>query len=612
MVDAVHEWLNLRHPDDLLRLPTGWKRRVLVVAGLFWQGGPEVEASVVPAAERILSAGPTLDGAGRQQALQCLQWAFCHCLYETVHRQGATLLTQVPYAASHDKSCAVSGLESASSQEFLTRRLLLTPESMAFLPLVVRHPSPLQFVLGAPDALVLDKPVPRDAGRAVPGQSGCASLLAGERRPADPGRITGRAGPRQHKFLLQEEAIMIMASGARLCARSTGNWGSRARLDSLWHGTRVRLYTSTIPAVQTAGRGGCPLAGRMAFAGRPPGTGCTRTVGHLDCRIIRTRAFGSAPEGTGAGTLALSGTVHTFVQGLDVIDRKLLARCLNLQRELVEQLASTGRAPDAALPALQEEALLDSLLAINEVDAFVLACRFLTSMESPTEAILERVAGDAASYSSRMGGRVLKLCALGTPVERPVRVALEQLKAWLGRHREQQRWRALAAVVLDKLSALVMLTRINPEAPESIRRQAVQARGLVPWLLQQEALRLNSAQHAGADYLVRRALDALVELGGWGAEARLGAWYHDWLALGSVYKHQAEPPLPDAGSLAFRDWLPSSYGGQLPRLEEVLAAGPESSGKPEDRPPGRVSAVHQWLARWRPDTRPAAGKKTRC
>ena len=156
MVDAVHEWLNLTHPDDLLRLPTGWKRRVLVVAGLLWQGGPEVEASVVPAAERILSAGPALDEAGRQQALQCLQWAFCHCLYETVHRQDATLITQLPYAASHDKSCAVSGLESASSQEFLTRRLLLTPEGMAFLPLVVRHPSPLQFVLGAPDALVLD------------------------------------------------------------------------------------------------------------------------------------------------------------------------------------------------------------------------------------------------------------------------------------------------------------------------------------------------------------------------------------------------------------------------------------------------------------------------
>ena len=129
---------------------------MLIIGGLFWHGGQGLPSSVMPAVESILSAKANLDEDTRQQATRLLQWAFCHCLLETVHRQGSDLMCQVPYASAREKDCAVSGLELVSSQEQLTRRLLLSPEGMQLLPVLVMQEAPVQAVLGKPDVLVVD------------------------------------------------------------------------------------------------------------------------------------------------------------------------------------------------------------------------------------------------------------------------------------------------------------------------------------------------------------------------------------------------------------------------------------------------------------------------
>ena len=238
--------------------------------------------------------------------------------------------------------------------------------------------------------------------------------------------------------------------------------------------------------------------------------------------------------------------------------------------------------------ALEEEALLDSLLGVDDRDAFLLACRFLTSMEQPTEAALDRIA-QGWTDPSPVVDSIMRLCDSDTPADRPIRAALEMLGAWLEQHQQPQPWRELLTQVVYELTMQVLLTRMDPAAPEAAGRKAVQARALIPWLLQQPGLCRSRQEHKGTDYMLRWAMDGLVQLGGWEAEAPLDAWYRDWLALESVYQRCAEPQLSEADAEAFRDWRPSCYGGRLSRLEALLA-GAGSGQKPQDLSQGLVDA----------------------
>ena len=252
--------------------------------------------------------------------------------------------------------------------------------------------------------------------------------------------------------------------------------------------------------------------------------------------------------------------MRAFLQGLDFHDSKLLARCLNMDHKELDQVARVGLArSEPKARVLQEEGLVDSLLdvaGVGDLQAFVLACRFLTRLRSPGSEVLDRVAS-GSDHSSPLGDRVLSLCCgSGNTSEFPVNVTLQNLlvlEPWLYRHQQEQRWYDLMSFLLDHLAALLMLSRTNPSAPERIRKQAEQARTLLPWVLQQDGLRIDGRQHRGGDYLVRRALDALMEFDSWKAEARLRDWYRNWLALPSVYDRLPEPQFTEQGPVFFQE-----------------------------------------------------------
>ena len=382
---------------------------------------------------------------------------------------------------------------------------------------------------------------------------------------------------------------MQATSVVRVYGKAAGGWCSRPRQTALWHGMGIRRQSTAAPAVRATGHRLCRLAGSVAFSGRQLRTGWLQDGRRLNGRI-RTRAFATASGRAGeGGSLRVSGTVQAFVQGLNLIDRKRLAHWLKQDPQTIEQVAMAGLAPSADWArALEEEALLDSLLGVDDRDAFLLACRFLTSMEQPTEAALDRIA-QGWTHPSPVVDSIMRLCDSDTPADRPIRAALEMLGAWLEQHQQPQRWRELLTQVVYELTMQVLLTRMDPAAPEAAGRKAVQARALIPWLLQQPGLCRSRQEHKGTDYMLRWAMDGLVQLGGWEAEAPLDAWYRDWLALESVYQRCAEPQLSEADAEAFRDWRPSCYGGRLSRLEALLA-GAGSGQKPQDLSQGLVDA----------------------
>ena len=388
--------------------------------------------------------------------------------------------------------------------------------------------------------------------------------------------------------LLKEDSLMQATSVVRVYGKAAGGWCSRPRQTALWRGMGMRLQSTAAPAVRASGHRLCRLVGSVAFSGRHHRTGRLQDSGSLNGRI-RTRAFGTASGRGGEGnSLLLSGKVQAYVRGLNLIDRKRLAHWLKQEPQTLEQLARTGLAPSAEWArALEKEALLDSLLGVDDRDAFALACRFLTSQQ-PTEAVLDRIA-QGWTHPSPVVDRIIRLCDSDTPADQSIKAALETLGAWLERHQQPQRWRELLTRVIYELTMEVLLTRMDPAAPEASGRKAVQARALIPWLLQQPGLCRTRQPHKGTDYMLRWAMDGLVQLGGWEAEAPLDAWYRDWLALESVYQRCAEPQLPDADALAFRDWRPSCYGGRLSRLEALLA-GAGAGQKPQELSQAMVDA----------------------
>ena len=158
VVSLVKELRSMLHPDTLadpgLLFRPG--RKVLILGSLFWEGAHALPSFLLPAAETLLTRAQVHDKDKRNQAMVLLQWAFCHCLHDTVVRQGGELLSQVPYVAAHDKRCAVSGMASLDTLEQLVQRLLQHPDGWHPVPLHVKQKKPVQTALGDPDAVVLD------------------------------------------------------------------------------------------------------------------------------------------------------------------------------------------------------------------------------------------------------------------------------------------------------------------------------------------------------------------------------------------------------------------------------------------------------------------------
>ena len=127
------------------------EKNVLILGGLIW---PSALRHRLPA--RLEQQSQSLDPQHREQLLQQLGWAFCHCLYDTVRHYGDELTVQIPYGSRHDKSCAVSGLRAMNDPAQLTRFLMVPPEGMRLLPVSARLVDPAREATGDPDALVLD------------------------------------------------------------------------------------------------------------------------------------------------------------------------------------------------------------------------------------------------------------------------------------------------------------------------------------------------------------------------------------------------------------------------------------------------------------------------
>ena len=292
------------------------------------------------------------------------------------------------------------------------------------------------------------------------------------------------------------------------------------------------------------------------------------------CKAGLGPASGS-PDDTGS---PVSHSVHTFVQGLDPAGRRRLARCLDLDPAIVEQLADSGRTPLAwQSDLLREDVLLGRLFAADDVHTFELGCRFLTGMSEPPAKIWKQIA-DPGSEISPLTDAICRLCASEQSIESRVQAELKTIRVWMYQNMQRRRWRGLSAIMLDRLAGLGVAARASLPTPDAaahktLQQQAAQARDLIPWLLEQEVVTLDAGLHSASDYLVRQALDALLDLGN--QDSRVGGllygWYQDWLALKPLCEKIAAPELLSTKASGFDDWVPSSYGGSLPRLKKKLA-----------------------------------------
>ena len=419
---------------------------------------------------------------------------------------------------------------------------------------------------------------------------------------------------------------MVLAYGTRVfgkaqaCGRGLADLAAASR--------RVRPHTQALGGAVTGIAGRYKYVGLGSVPGRQLRARWSQTTapGSSPRSILRT--FGGPPPASREPkSLALSAALQNFVQGLGVADRERLAEALKLDLTVLEQLVSTGRIRSAEqAAALKNEAVLDSLLRGAEPERFVLACRFITSIEPPTEAILERLVD--RYNSSPLVQAVLRLCAAGHRDEPALKTTLNELGVWMQGHQLQSLWHDMMALLFEQLAVPGIKAWVFPYAPgnRETLEQVERARGLVDWLLHcRWQGSPGTGEHRGSHYMMRRALDSLVESGGGGrlARAALSDWYRDWLALPSVYSQDKEPELPWAGNLAFDAWLFSSYGGQLSGLKSALAR-PVQPGGEEDRPPnilgtvagqigaarslGRTRALDDAMSLWLRETEPV-GKR---
>ena len=421
---------------------------------------------------------------------------------------------------------------------------------------------------------------------------------------------------------------MILTYGTRVLGKGWAGGRGLSDVAAVWRsqgGRQVWPHTQALGDAVTGNAGQYRYVGLRSVPGRQLRTRWSQAIAPGSLPRSTLRAFGSpSPAGSGAESLAVSANLQAFIPWLSAVDRQRLAAALKLDPDVLAQVARTGRAQSAAqAAALQDPAVLDSLLCHAELEPFVLACRFIMLMAQPGEAVLERLVD--RYNSSPLMKAALRLCAAGHQPEPAIKEAFNALDVWIRHHRLQPLWHDMMALLLEQLAVPGITARLFHSASQDQEtwRQVEQARELVDWLLHSRWQGSPGAgQHRGSHYRLRRALDSLVESGGGGSRARaaLSDWYKDWLALESVYSGISEPELPDAGNLPFADWWFTSYGGQLSGLERALAR-PVQPGGEEDRPPnilgtaanqigasqslGRTRALDKALEQWLRGAHPA-------
>ncbi len=287
-----------------------------------------------------------------------------------------------------------------------------------------------------------------------------------------------------------------------------------------------------------------------------------------------------------------------LLANLKAVDRKELAVCLEVSLQQFDPIV----VPEAELSLdhacrLSAEALLGSLWNSGVMEEFMLGCRFMTGMNSPTAAVLRQV-GCLDSRRSFLSGVLCRLCQHSPGAHLLLREPLMQLGVWLRRQGEYKPWRLMLVrlcwLLLSCSEERELQTPAYASSPQQSPGEAaavrrMQMEDLLCWLARRPELQFHAEDYSSTDLKAGFLLESMLARDAFRSLAvpLLQCWYKALFSLRLPSDGFAPSVNLLAQRLAFRAWRPSCYGARLPSLEAALYSCERREGwtdQPEGMP----------------------------